>query len=66
MTKEDGLRRLLDYVRLEYETGIIKEDSPVGIAWQDYKSAAEQPNNGMELTLPPRAFTSGLGYRLER
>lgn len=47
MTKEQYGRRVLDYVRMQIETGNISEYSPLGIAYGDYKRAArssgEQP-----------------------
>lgn len=37
------LERLANYVRLEIETGNVKPNSPVGIAWRDYAERFEVP-----------------------
>ena len=43
MNQANLLKRLIDYVRLEIETGAIKRSSPVGIAYRDYVENKRRP-----------------------
>ena len=53
MKVEEYLKRLLDYIRMQYECGDINENSPIGIAWRDYNAVLKCGAQPAQSASPP-------------